>query len=84
MKIPKRIVKTLVFRYDKLGFDSIPNLTNKSSYLDQFMQTLYQITQGTMSSTHNGIQTLVDDFSYPFTMDFTYTNPNWTTCKCCS
>ncbi|GJE90903.1 peptide N-acetyl-beta-D-glucosaminyl asparaginase amidase A-domain-containing protein [Phanerochaete sordida] len=43
------------------------------------VQTLYQIAQGNMSSTHNGAEAIVDDFSFPFTMDFTYTDANWTT-----
>ncbi|EKM55501.1 uncharacterized protein PHACADRAFT_256164, partial [Phanerochaete carnosa HHB-10118-sp] len=43
------------------------------------VQTLYQIAQGTMSSTHNGAQTLIDDFTFPFSMNFTYTDTNWTT-----
>ncbi|KIP09483.1 hypothetical protein PHLGIDRAFT_126231 [Phlebiopsis gigantea 11061_1 CR5-6] len=51
--------------------------TNSQSYR-QNASTLYQIAQGAMTSTHNGVQTLVDDFSFPFTMDFTYINPNWT------
>jgi hypothetical protein len=44
-------------------------------------QTLEQDTSGNFISTHNGLSTLIDTFSYPVKVDFTYLDSTWTNCK---
>lgn len=54
--------------------------SNTQYYLDNYLiQNVAQTSSGTFLSTHNGIPTLVDDFSYPLYINITSLNPDFTT-----
>ncbi|KAI1794573.1 peptide N-acetyl-beta-D-glucosaminyl asparaginase amidase A-domain-containing protein [Ganoderma leucocontextum] len=51
--------------------------SNTQNYLDNtFIQIVNQRATGSFLSTHNGVPTLVDDFSYPLTINFTVLSPD--------
>ncbi|KAF7789509.1 hypothetical protein EIP86_000455 [Pleurotus ostreatoroseus] len=69
--------KTHVVWSQSLGFSNTQAYAQNAS-----VQTLRQTTTGSVSSTHNGQPAVVDDFTFPFNVDFTYLTPawqNWTT-----
>ncbi|KAA1471171.1 hypothetical protein DENSPDRAFT_96775 [Dentipellis sp. KUC8613] len=52
---------------------------NLQNYLDNtFIQLVSQNASGKVSSTHNGVQVLQDDFSFPLNINFTITSPDGT------
>jgi len=57
--------------------------SNRQSYGDNAVfQVLRQTASGQTYSTHNGVPSVVDVFSYPLNVNFTYLGPdlrNWTT-----
>ncbi|KIK57824.1 hypothetical protein GYMLUDRAFT_46028 [Collybiopsis luxurians FD-317 M1] len=56
-------------------FDQSLQYSNVQSYLDDLnIQNVLQLSSGTVSSTHNGIVVLKDDFSYPFAINITTIN----------
>ncbi|KAF9069614.1 peptide N-acetyl-beta-D-glucosaminyl asparaginase amidase A-domain-containing protein [Rhodocollybia butyracea] len=56
-------------------FDQSLQYSNVQSYLDDFnIQNVLQTTSGTVSSTHNGVVVLKDDYSYPFAVNITSLN----------
>ena len=44
-------------------------------------QIVNQRATGSFLSTHNGVPTLVDNFSYPLTINFTVLTPDGSQCK---
>ncbi|TFY80830.1 hypothetical protein EWM64_g3177 [Hericium alpestre] len=50
---------------------------NVQNYLDNaFVQLVDQTALGKVSSTHNGVKVLQDDFSFPLIINFTVTSPD--------
>jgi hypothetical protein len=62
-------------------FDQNLEYSNVQTYLDDFnIQNVLQKSSGTVSSTHNGVVALKDDFSYPFAVNITtVTDDSFTT-----
>ncbi|KAF5391453.1 hypothetical protein D9757_001886 [Collybiopsis confluens] len=59
----------------KVVFDQSLEYSNVQSYLDDFnIENVLQISSGTVSSTHNGVVVLKDDFSFPFAVNITTIN----------
>ncbi|KAH8117599.1 peptide N-acetyl-beta-D-glucosaminyl asparaginase amidase A-domain-containing protein [Phellopilus nigrolimitatus] len=53
--------------------------SNTQNYLDNTtIQNVFQSSTGSVSSTHNGVASVTDDFSYPFNINLTILNPNGT------
>ncbi|TBU49086.1 peptide N-acetyl-beta-D-glucosaminyl asparaginase amidase A-domain-containing protein [Dichomitus squalens] len=51
--------------------------SNTQNYLDNtFIQIVNQSAKGSFLSTHNGVPTLVDEFSYPLIINFTVLSPD--------
>ncbi|KAI0652955.1 peptide N-acetyl-beta-D-glucosaminyl asparaginase amidase A-domain-containing protein [Cubamyces menziesii] len=51
--------------------------SNTQQFLDiTFVQNVFQTASGTFSSTHNGVQALVDTFSYPLNINLTVLSPD--------
>ncbi|OCB89705.1 hypothetical protein A7U60_g3184 [Sanghuangporus baumii] len=49
--------------------------SNTQNYLrDTTVQNVFQLSSGTVSSTHNGVPAVTDTFSYPFNINFTVLN----------
>ncbi|KAJ4487950.1 peptide N-acetyl-beta-D-glucosaminyl asparaginase amidase A-domain-containing protein [Lentinula aciculospora] len=58
-------------------FDQSLDYSNVQTYLDGFnIQNVLQTASGTVSSTHNGVTSLKDDYSYPFAVNITSLNNN--------
>ncbi|KIK57827.1 hypothetical protein GYMLUDRAFT_246804 [Collybiopsis luxurians FD-317 M1] len=56
-------------------FDQSLEYSNVQSYFDGLnVQDVLQLSSGSVSSTHNGIVVLKDDFSFPFALNFTTIN----------
>ena len=56
--------------------------SNTQNYLDNtFVQLVNQSATGSFLSTHNGVPTLVDQFSYPLIINFTVLTPDGDNCK---
>jgi len=56
-------------------FDQSLQYTNVQTYLEDFdIQNVLQTTTGTVSSTHNGVVVLKDDYSFPFAINITSLN----------
>ncbi|KAJ3541852.1 hypothetical protein NM688_g6033 [Phlebia brevispora] len=65
--------RTHVVWLQSLSYSNVQTYRQNAS-----VQTLRQTTTGSVSSTHNGQSTIVDNFSLPFNVDFTYLTPDWT------
>ena len=44
------------------------------------LQNVFQLSNGEVSSTHNGVPAVTDKFSYPFNINFTVLNPSGSQC----
>ncbi|KAJ3987341.1 peptide N-acetyl-beta-D-glucosaminyl asparaginase amidase A-domain-containing protein [Lentinula detonsa] len=56
-------------------FDQSLDYSNIQTYLDGFnIQNVLQTASGTVTSTHNGVAALKDDYSYPFAVNITSLN----------
>ena len=56
--------------------------SNTQNFLDNtFVQLVSQTATGSFLSTHNGVTTLQDDFSYPLDINITNLVPNGSSCK---
>ncbi|KAJ3541851.1 hypothetical protein NM688_g6034 [Phlebia brevispora] len=50
--------------------------SNTQSFLnDTFIQNVAQVATGSVSSTHNGVSTVVDDFSFPLNINLSFIPP---------
>ncbi|KDQ60819.1 hypothetical protein JAAARDRAFT_173070 [Jaapia argillacea MUCL 33604] len=53
--------------------------SNTQYYLDNtYVQNVFQTATGSVLSTHNGVPSVVDTFSYPLNINLTVLNPNGT------
>ncbi|THH10207.1 hypothetical protein EW145_g1493 [Phellinidium pouzarii] len=51
--------------------------SNTQNYLQNtFVQNVFQIASGSLTSTHNGVTATKDDYSFPFTINFTVLTPD--------
>ncbi|KAJ3779303.1 peptide N-acetyl-beta-D-glucosaminyl asparaginase amidase A-domain-containing protein [Lentinula raphanica] len=58
-------------------FDQSLDYSNVQTYLNNFnIQNVLQTATGTVTSTHNGVTALKDDYSYPFAVNITSLNNN--------
>jgi len=65
--------KTLVVWEQSLSY------SNTQNYIDNATsQVVTQTASGTFKSTHNGIQAVYDQFSYPLTINLTFLDPDFT------
>lgn len=63
-------------------FDQSLEYSNVQTYLEDFaIQNVLQTTTGTVSSTHNGVVVLKDDYSYPFAINITSLNSEGSECE---